>query len=215
MIVSAASLSACLHSHGSHWGPSACFGACSSSQRPFLQTTVAAFHIVSRLSLPSGPPQHTMQSGFSRRATRFTAGVMLAVWLMALGMGIANACLANDDHARHGHLDHQDGTSASAPATGHDAMPADQTTANAHPGSGDSSPPSPDKVTCQNFCAAGQSSLLQQPADEPGTVITAPMLATSWWPNLPPSDHRVLWSVQVDPAGSQPSPPFRFLRLTI
>ena len=155
-----------------------------------------------------------MQSRFSRRATRFTVGVMLVVWLMALGMGIANACIANDDHARHGHPHHHDGAYASARDAGHDAAPEDGTTATVMLDRGDSTP-SPEKVICLNLCAAGQSSLVKQTSHESGTLITAPMPAASWRPNLATSDRRIPWSVQVDPAGSQLSDPLLFLRLTI
>lgn len=192
-------------------GPASDSRAGSSSQRAFLQTRGSGFHTVSSFTRRFGAPPHTTQSGFSRRATRWTAAVMLFVWLMALGTGIANACLANDEHVRHGHLDHRDGALVSAPASGHDPT---QVTAPVQRDPGDPSP-SPAKVTCQNFCAAGQSSLLKQQGDGPGPLLAAPMLAASWWSAPPSPDRHSLWSVRGDPAGSQPPIPIRFLRLTI
>ena len=50
----------------------------------------------------------------NRRALRFTAAVTLFIWLLAVGVGAANACVVAENHARHGHLDH------------HDAQPAKQ-----------------------------------------------------------------------------------------
>ena len=43
-----------------------------------------------------------MNSMPSHARTRFTAAVMLFVWLLTLGAGIANACLLHEDHAQAG-----------------------------------------------------------------------------------------------------------------
>lgn len=58
-----------------------------------------------------------MKSFFSHRHTRYTAIVMVLVWLMTLGIGVANACLLNQNgvpsgpeaHAVTGSHEHEDG----------------------------------------------------------------------------------------------------------
>ena len=159
--------------------------------------------------------ERTMQSSFSRRATRFTASVMLCVWLIALGMGVANACLVNDGHARHGHLNHQRDALTSVPMTGNQAALADRFTADVQLVAAGDRNPSPAKVSCLNFCAAGQSSVLQQLGDDPAS-LTTPALPTGWWSSAPPSPYRQSsWLVRDDPAGSHRPVSIRFLRLTI
>lgn len=44
----------------------------------------------------------SMMSFSSTRRTRYTAIVMLFVWLMTLGIGIANACLTDGAQMQHG-----------------------------------------------------------------------------------------------------------------
>lgn len=140
---------------------------------------------------------------------------MLCVWLIALGMGVANACLVNDGHARHGHLNHQRDAFTSVPMTGNEAALADRFTADVQLVVADDRNPSPAKVSCLNFCAAGQSSVLQQLGDDPAS-LTTPALPTGWWSSAPPSPYRQSsWLVRGDPAGSHRPVFIRFLRLTI
>jgi hypothetical protein len=81
-----------------------------------------------------------MKSFFSSRHTRHTATVMLFVWLMALGIGIANACLPD---AVHGHQS----SAASLQATPH--KDADHETL------------ASDKAACLSFCAAEQTAAVK------------------------------------------------------
>lgn len=126
-----------------------------------------------------------MYSSFSRRASRFTARVMLAVWLMALGLGVANACLAQDDHARHGHLQHA----------------GDQT-------------PAPAKLACQLFCASGQSSVLKEQGDAPQPLAAVLLAAASWRADLRSPYRHVQWPMDDD-AAPRPPDSIVFLRLTL
>ncbi len=128
---------------------------------------------------------------------------MLFVWLLVVGMGMANACLANEDHARHGHLNHLG-----------DSL-ADQVTAEAQLDP-HAQPISPTKATCQKFCAAAQSSVFKQPGHESGLTDAGLVLAIAWWqPPTPALYRRSPWEAQRDSGGSEPSVAIRLLRLTL
>lgn len=144
-----------------------------------------------------------MKSFFSHRTTRFTATVMLFVWLAALGTGIANACLAQDDHPRHGHLSPQGAVATAMLATTLDAMAID-------PGKSSA------KMACLNFCATGQTGVVKQQDDAPAHPDDALALASLWWWMAPvPADRASRQPVLGDPAWSEPPVFIRFLRLTI
>jgi hypothetical protein len=139
---------------------------------------------------------------FNRRRTRFTAAAMLIVWLLVVGMGMANACLANEAHARHGHPHHH-----------HDAL-ADDVTAEEQLDQ-HAQPTSPAKETCQNFCAAAQSSVFKQQSHEPAQTDIGPVVTIAWWPvSLAPYRHSP-WAGQRNSTGPEPSVAIRFLRLTL
>lgn len=127
---------------------------------------------------------------------------MLFVWLLVAGMGMANACLANEDHARHAHLHHHDDTRA------------DQVTAEAqldvH-----AQPASPAKETCNKFCAAAQSSVFKQQRHEPAQTDAGSVVAIAWWPASPAPYRHSPWAGQRNSAGPEPSVAIRFLRLTL
>ena len=139
---------------------------------------------------------------FNRRSTRLTVVAMLFVWLLVVGMGMANACLANEDHARHGHLQHQDAALAGHLTTAAQLDPHAQPTSSA-------------KASCQTFCAAAQSSVFKQQSHEPGPADTGLALAISWWPAAPSLYRPSVWAVQRDSARFHPPIAIRFLRLTI
>ena len=143
-----------------------------------------------------------MLSFFSQRKKRLAAAVALLIWLLALGTGIANACLVQDDHARHGHPSQHDvdGTSTSIP--GMQALADDRDT-------------SPAKVACQNFCRADQSGLIKQQADMPADLDGAIFPASIWWAGTRSADRALQMPSLVDPAWSEPPVFIRFLRLTI
>ena len=127
---------------------------------------------------------------------------MLFVWLLVVGTGMANACLANEDHAQHGHLQH------------HDATLADQSTAQAQLDA-QAPPTSAAKATCQKFCTAAQSSVFEQQSHEPGHVDAGLVFAIAGWQASTAPDRRCLWAGQRDPAWTEPSVAIRFLRLTL
>ena len=130
-----------------------------------------------------------MKPYFSHRRTRFTAAVMLFVWLLALGTGIANACQVQEDHARHGHLSHQE-------AGDHDTSPA--------------------KMACQDFCAAEQTGVVKQQTDAPAHLDVAPVPASMWWVAPLSADRPFSLPALDDPPPLAQPPVFiRFLRLTI
>lgn len=127
---------------------------------------------------------------------------MLFVWLLALGTGIANACLVQADHARHGHLGHRDADVASMTVTGLDAMADDHGT-------------SADHLACQNFCAAGQTGVVKQPDDAPTHLDSALVLVSRWWVASLPIERAFPMPALDDPSRTEPSVFIRFLRLTI
>ncbi len=139
---------------------------------------------------------------FNRRRTRLTAVAMLFVWLLVVGMGIANACLANEDHARHGHLQHLDATVADQSTAAAQLDPHAQPTSSA-------------KATCQKFCTAAQSSVFKQQSHEPGPMDAGLVPAISWWPAEPSPYRHSLRAMQRDSARSHPPIAIRFMRLTI
>ncbi len=140
---------------------------------------------------------------FNRRTTRLTAVAMLFVWLLVVGMGMANACLANEDHARHGHLQHHEGTLA------------EPVTAQAQPDS-HVPPTSPEVAACQKFCAAAQSSVFKQQSDEPGLMDAGLVFAAiAEWHDSPAPYRTSLWADPLDPGWTELSVAIRFLRLTL
>lgn len=143
-----------------------------------------------------------MMSFFNQRRKRLAAAVALLIWLLALGTGIANACLVQDDHARHGHLSQHDSDGTSMTIPGMDALADDHDTL-------------PAKVACQNFCRADQSGLIKQQADMPVDLDSALSLASIWWARTPSADRTLQMPSLVDPAWSEQPVFIRFLRLTI
>ena len=129
-----------------------------------------------------------MKSFFSHRRTRFTAAVMLFVWLLALGTGIANACQVQEDHARHGHLSHQE-------AGDHHTSPA--------------------KLACQDFCAAEQTGVVKQQTDAPVHLDVANALVSLWWVASLSADRPFPMAAVDDPPLAERPVFIRFLRLTI
>jgi hypothetical protein len=130
---------------------------------------------------------------------------MLFVWLLALGTGFANACLVQEDHARHGHLvhlGHQDAGVTSMPVSGLDLMDDDHES-------------SPEKKACQNFCAAEQTGVVKPPTDTPAHLDVA-LVRVSLPPVAPLQADRASQRPDPgDPDGSQPPLFIRFLRLTL
>jgi hypothetical protein len=143
-----------------------------------------------------------MSFRFNCRRTRLTAAAMLFVWLLVVGMGMANACLANQDHARHGHLHH------------HDEGLADEVTIEAQLDPR-AQPISPAKETCQTFCAAAQNSMFKQQSHEPAQTDAGLVVTIAWWPALPAPYRHTPWAGQRNSTGPEPSVAIRFLRLIL
>ena len=91
-----------------------------------------------------------MKYFFSSRRTRYTAAVMLFVWLMSLGMGVANACLVQQNPAEDEFLGHTRSGLASQ-ATIERELALDNL-AKVHV-QADENDKSPEKKACLNFCA--------------------------------------------------------------
>lgn len=155
-----------------------------------------------------------MKSFFNRGRARCTAAAMLFVWLLALGTGIANACLAQVDHARHGHLSHHDTVLTALPVTALDAMAVDHASVEGHPGAIDHTT-SPGKMACQNFCAAEQTGVVKQKIDAPAHLDAAQVLASMGWVAPPLADRAFPMPALADPPWTEPPVFIRFLRLTI
>jgi hypothetical protein len=151
-----------------------------------------------------------MPSSFSRRAKRFTAQLMLGLWLLGLGLGIANACLAQEHHARHGHI----GLSVAAIGS---VLPGAHLPVAITPTSVDASSSAlfTAQLACQDFCAGAQFGVFKQPGDAQQPLITWPVPLVSSWPDRPSPYRHVLWSVRGDLAGSHPPAFIGFLRMTI
>jgi hypothetical protein len=155
-----------------------------------------------------------MKPFFSHRTTRLTAAAMLIVWLLALGTGVANACLAQEDDAKHGHLNHHDADFTTMPAAMPDAMADDPAATGAHLEAADHDTASA-KQACQNFCAAEQTGAIKQQDKAPAHPDAVLMSASMWW--VAPLSAGRISQMPVIAAPVWTGPPLfiRFLRLTI
>lgn len=142
------------------------------------------------------------------------AVVMLFVWLLALGAGFANACLVQEDHARHGHLSHQDADFTAMPVTALDVMAVDHTSAQVHPDAIDHDT-SADRAVCQNFCADEQTGVVNPKVDVSAHLDVALVLASIWWEVPSLADHAPLKPALGELTWAEPPVFIRFLRLTI
>ena len=136
-----------------------------------------------------------MKHVFSHRNTRYTAIVVLFVWLMTLGIGIANACLVSNEH---GHTSATHHVPVTTQAEEHHAPDAD-----AH------------KAICLKVCAAEQATALK--VKPVSTSVDAPMALLAWAPALTiafidPNDRLAPLAV---PTWREAPMSIRFLRLTI
>lgn len=100
-----------------------------------------------------------MKNFFSLRHTRYTAIVMVFVWLMTLGIGIANACLLNEAPGHHTYV-------AQVQATHHEEVN-EQTNAS-------------DKAVCLTVCEAEQTAAVKNRlVDVASDSQTAPIATCS------------------------------------
>ena len=156
----------------------------------------------------------TMKPMLSHRRTRFTAMVMLLVWLLTLGAGIANACLLHDDHATTGDARSPVAQESQAATSGIDSRVAPHGVAAAavEQREGDELLES---FSCQTQCLTVQTTVpKQQPlaCADPGTD---PVLVTSTGP-VRQLAHPVPVLAGIAFAPRPETPVFiRFLRLTL
>ena len=134
----------------------------------------------------------------SRRAGRRLASVMLALWLLALGIGVANACLLHPQTNRQG---------VTGPAvTGKLASQSGHAQGASH---------EPGELACAEFCALEQATLVKQQKhplpDALGALGSAPLLAQAL---AAPEGRPGYWIGSRD---ERPRAPIfiRFLRLTL
>ena len=135
-----------------------------------------------------------MKTAFSYRHIRYTAIVMLFVWLMTLGVGIANACLVSDAHGQTGSTQHIQATS--------------------HP-EADEHAPDPDKAICLTVCAAEQTAAIK--AKHFDNAADSQFAPIAWAPalmiaSIDPNDRSAPLAVAT---WREPPVSIRFLRLTI
>jgi hypothetical protein len=136
---------------------------------------------------------------------------MLFVWLMSFGIGVANACLIDQDHGsreygRHGHA----GISLDAIPKSHRAHePVAASSVHS-----DENRSAPEKVACLDFCADEQSTLVSGHVDGPVHPELAPVLFLSDL-LVPVSDQTAPPQAFANPTSWEPPVSIRYLRLTI
>ena len=157
-----------------------------------------------------------MNTLFGYRKKRFAAAAMLFIWLLAVGTGIANACLVQEQHARHGHLDGRHAQAGPLPfsATGRHGVVHDLASATVSRADGQE-----DRagviIACGNFCAAGQTGAIKHQVEKPAAPDITPVLLGACWRDPPSFDP--ICSPQRFRNSDWPDPPafIRFLRLTL
>lgn len=142
-----------------------------------------------------------MKSFFSVQRTRYTAAVMLFVWMMSLGVGVANACLLQQDHGPRDYFSQAE----------HQAAP-DHFAEN--PVHSDEHTSSPEKIACLHFCTAEQSTLITDQLDGLAHLDLVPILFLTGLP-VSTTDQPSPAQVFAPPDWSEPPVSIRYLRLTI
>lgn len=152
-----------------------------------------------------------MKFFFNARRTRYCATVMLFVWLMSLGIGVANACLLQSDSGADDYFSRAHSTTVSAVRAGHALAPVHMTASFVH---FDESAKSPEKITCLNFCVAEQRTLLKDHADGLAHLDMLPVpLLTGL--QVPATDQTPPPQAFAKPTCSEPPVSIRYLRLNI
>jgi hypothetical protein len=136
---------------------------------------------------------------------------MLFVWLMSLGIGVANACLVQQDHGSRdylsqGHLE-TDPTALVERQTAldHFAMKSVHSEENTF---------SPEKITCLHFCVAEQSILITDHLDGIAHLDLVPILFLTGL-LVPTTDQTSTPEAFASPSWSESPISIRYLRLTI
>lgn len=152
-----------------------------------------------------------MKSFFCARRIRYTAALTLFVWLMSLGIGVANACLVQQDHGPRDYFNHgRSGTDLAALAE-RQAAPDHFATSSVH---SDENTSSPDKITCQDFCVAQQSTLVTDHLNGLPQLDLAPVLFLTGL-RVPATDQMSASDALESPTWSKLPVAIRYLRLII
>lgn len=152
-----------------------------------------------------------MKPFFNARRTRYTTAVMLFVWLMSLGIGLANACLARQGDAGPDYFNPAHSGMTSEALTEHDVTLDRLGKVQVH---ADKNHPSPEKSACLNFCVAEQNTLIKDQAGGPTAQAMVPVLFLTWL-LVPAADQSYPPQAFASPNGSEPPVSIRYLRLTI
>ena len=152
-----------------------------------------------------------MTSFFSVQRTRYTATVMLFVWLMSLGIGVANACLVQQDNGPREYLNEGRPRIDLIALAEHQASPGHLATKLVH---SDENTSSPEKITCLDFCVAEKSTLITDHLDGLAHIDLVPILFLTGL-LLPATDQTSRPDAFASPTGFGPPVSIRFSRLTI
>jgi hypothetical protein len=152
-----------------------------------------------------------MKSFFSAQRTRYTAAVMLFVWLMSLGIGVANACMVQQDHGAREYFSYgRSGADLTDPPE-RQVAPAHFATSSVH---SDEDTSSPEKITCLHFCVAKQNILVTAHLNGLPQLDLAPVLFSTGL-LVPATDQTSPLEALESPTWSEPPVSIRYLRLTI
>lgn len=152
-----------------------------------------------------------MKSFFSAQRTRYTAAVMLFVWLMSLGIGVANACLVQQDQ---GPREYFSQGPSGTDLTAHADRQAARDPFAPNPVHSDGNTSSPEKITCLHFCVAEQSTLITDHLDGLAHLDLVPILFLTGL-LVPRTDQTSPAEAFASPSWSEPPVSIRYLRLTI
>jgi len=136
---------------------------------------------------------------------------MLFVWLMSLGIGVANACLARQGDGGSEYFNPGHSGMTSEALTHHD-LTLDKL-GKAHVDA-DQNDKSPEKSVCLNFCVAEQNTLVRDQAGGPTAQAMVPVLFVTWL-LVPAADQAYPPQAFASPNWSEPPVSIRYLRLTI
>jgi hypothetical protein len=152
-----------------------------------------------------------MKSFFCIQRTRYTAAVMLFVWLMSIGISVANACFIQEDHEpRENFSQGPSGTDLTAHAEREAARDPFATNV-VH---SDENISSPEKIACLHFCVAEQSTLITDHLDGLSHPNLLPILFLTGLA-VPTTDQQSPGQAFTSPNWSKPPVSIRYLRLTI
>lgn len=152
-----------------------------------------------------------MKSFFSVQRTRYTAAVMLLVWMMSLGIGVANACLVQQDHGPREYFSQAPSGTDLAALT---ELQAARDHFATNPVHSDEHTSSPEKITRLHFCVAEQSTLITDHLDGLAHVDLIPILFLTGL-LVPAADQQLPAQAFTSPGWSEPPVSIRYLRLTI